>query len=188
MNNRLLAFVDRIDRVVIKIGHVMTVFFAIVVCISFYEVVMRYVFNAPTSWVHETTTFLISISLIYGGVYCYAADRHIAMTFIVDRFGVKVRWFAQFLVNNLVLLFISMLFYGAYFSAYEAFFRPNGKFHMQTSGSAIDTPFPALNKGFLLLSCAVFFVLVILHYLRHLAIRKAVFDGTFVEPKAHDEE
>lgn len=166
----------------------MTILFAVVVCISFYEVVMRYVFNAPTSWVHETTTFLISISLIYGGIYCYAADRHIAMVFIVQRFGSKGQWFFQFLVNNLVLIFISLLLYGAYFSAYDAFFRPNGSFHMQTSGSALDTPFPALNKGFLLVCCIIFFVLVILHYIRHLMIKKAVFDGTYVEPEANGKE
>ena len=171
-----------------RIGHVVTFLFAIVVCISFYEVVMRYAFNSPTSWVHETTTFLISLGLLYGGVYCYAADKHIAMVFIVQRFGRKGQWIAKFIVNNLVLVFISMLLYGAYFSADDAFFRPNGKFHMQTSGSALDTPFPALNKGFLLVSCVMLFTLVILHDVRHIAIRKAVFEGTHIESKADEKE
>lgn len=176
----IVAFADRVDRAIIKIGNGMTVIFAVVVCISFYEVISRYLFNSPTSWVHETTTFLISLCLIFGGVFCYASDRHIAMVFIVNRFGAKSRWWTTFIVNNLVFAFVSMLLYGAYFSAYDAFFRPNGTFHMQTSGTALDSPFPAINKGFLLVACIVFFVLVVLHYIRHLAIRKAVFDGTYV--------
>jgi len=188
MNSRIAAFVGRVDGVIMKIGHVLTVLFAVVVAISFYEVVMRYVFDAPTSWVHETTTFLISLSLIYGGVYCYSADRHIAMTFIVDFLGPKTKWCIQFVVNNLMMIFITMLLYGSYLSAGDAFFRPNGKFHMQTSGSAIDTPFPALSKGFFFVSCIVLLVLVVLHYVRHIAVAKSVFDGTYVEPDKGEEE
>ena len=188
MNSRTVALVQRIDQGVMRIGNVMSIIFAVVVCIAFYEVIMRYAFNAPTSWVHETTTFLVSLCLLYGGVYCYAADRHIAMVFIVQRFGQKFQWYAKFIVNNLTLLFVSMLLHGAYFSATDAFYKPNGKFHMQTSGSILDSPFPALSKAFLLVCCTILFGLVILHYARHLVVRKAVFDGTYVEPTLGEQE
>ena len=31
------------------------------------EVILRYVFNAPTIWAHETTIFLCGVAFVYGG-------------------------------------------------------------------------------------------------------------------------
>lgn len=187
MSTGITKIVEKTDRAIIRIGHLMTLLFAVVVVISFFEVVMRYVFNSPTSWVHETTTFLVSISLIYGGVYCYSADRHIAMTFVVEFFGPRVRWFVQLIVNACTLVFVTMLLHGSYLSALDAFFRPNGKFHMQTSGSVLDTPFPAVNKGFFFASCIILFVLVVLHCVRHVVLYKPLCDGTYVDPNSREE-
>lgn len=187
MSRGFTKFVEATDRAIVRIGHAVTFLFAVVVAISFFEVVMRYLFNSPTSWVHETTTFLVSISLIYGGVYCYASDRHIAMTFVVDSFSPRVRWFAGLLVHACTSVFVTLLLYGSYLSAWDAFFRPNGRFHMQTSGSAIDTPFPAINKGAFFASCIVLFVLVMLHFARHVALYKPMCDGVYVNPNARED-
>lgn len=162
------TFIDRVDHGVEKLGDWLSVIFLIVVVIGFFEVVMRYVFDAPTLWVHETTTFLISISLLYGGVSCYAVDRHIAMTFIRERFSAKTQWIMQLIVECMMFMFISMLTYGAYCTARDAFISPFGKIKLQTSGTILDTPFPAINKGFLLLSCSAILVLCCLHIYRHI--------------------
>ncbi|PIE69296.1 MAG: hypothetical protein CSA21_03320 [Deltaproteobacteria bacterium] len=157
-----------IDRIFIRLGHCISVLFLVVVCISFYEVIMRYVFDSPTLWVHETTSFLVSLALLFGGISCYAAEKHIAMTFIADSFPVMVRWYTVLFVETCTLLFAVMLAYGAFLSAKDAFISPFGKFRMQTSGSALDTPFPALNKGFFFFTCIMLIFLVILHLIRHL--------------------
>ena len=157
-----------IDRIFVRAGHFVSILFLIVVCISFYEVVMRYIFNAPTLWVHETTSFLVSLAMLFGGVACYADEKHIAMTFISDSFPPKVRWFTALFVEVCTLVFAMMMTYGAYLSARDAFISPFGTFRMQTSGSALDLPYPALNKGFFFATCIMLLFLVILHLLRHL--------------------
>ena len=48
------------------------------------EVVLRYVFNSPTIWAHETTIFLCGIAFVYGGLYCAARDSHIRVVLIYD--------------------------------------------------------------------------------------------------------
>ena len=176
----MLDFIDKVDRAVVRIGNGASLLYFFVVSIAFYEVVTRYFFNAPTSWVHETTTFVVGLCLVYGGVHCYAADKHIAMVFIRDSFGPRVRWIFDFIGHTLILIFFVLMLIGAFDSAWDAFIRPNGDFRMQTSGTGIDTPFPALSKGFLFVCCVALLGLGILHYIRHLAIAKAVFDGTYV--------
>ena len=41
------------DRVVERFGELTSYLFIVIVGISAYEVVMRYLFGAPTMWVHE---------------------------------------------------------------------------------------------------------------------------------------
>ena len=188
MSGTTEAFVERIDKTIIRIGHAMSILFAIVVVIAFFEVISRYLFNAPTSWVHETTTFFVSLCLLYGGLHCYAGKRHIAMTFIVQTLSQRLQWIMQLVVHGLTLLFVLMMLYGSYYSAMDAFFKPNGRFHMQTSGTALDSPFPAITKGFFAVCCVIFLVLVLLHIARHFAIRKAVFEGSYIEPAKDGEE
>lgn len=158
-----------IDRIFIRLGEIVSILFLVVVCISFFEVIMRYVFNSPTIWVHETTSFLVSLALLFGGVSCYAAQKHIAMTFISDSLPIMPRWYTILCVEVFTLIFALMMAYGSFLSAKDAFISPFGTFRMQTSGTALDMPFPALNKGFFFLTCIMLITLVIVHLLRHLA-------------------
>lgn len=157
-----------IDRFFIRVGDFVSILFLIVVCISFFEVIMRYLFNAPTLWVHESTSFLVSLAMLFGGVACYADEKHIAMTFISDSFSPVARWYTVLFVEVCTLVFSIMMAYGAFLAAKDAFISPFGSFRMQTSGSALDPPFPALNKGFFFATCIMLVFLVMLHLLRHL--------------------
>lgn len=157
-----------IDRFFIRAGHFVSILFLVVVLISFYEVIMRYLFHAPTLWVHETTSFLISLAMLFGGISCYADNKHIAMTFIVDGFSTVTRWYLTLFVEACTLVFAVMMTYGSFLSARDAFISPFGAFRMQTSGSALDPPFPALNKGFFFATCIMLVLLVVLHLIRHI--------------------
>ncbi|MDW6092524.1 TRAP transporter small permease [Vibrio rhizosphaerae] len=165
MKNNVIV---KIDSIFIRLGNWLSIIFFCVVVISFFEVVMRYVFDSPTTWVHETTTFIISLSLLYGGVACYADNKHIRMEFIKQIFSNKIQWYMELLVEIFMLIFILMLTYGAFCSARDAFISPFGTFKMQTSGTVLDTPFPALNKGFFLLTCVAMLILCMLHITRHI--------------------
>ncbi|AIN48086.1 TPA: TRAP transporter small permease [Pasteurella multocida] len=164
----LLWLCNKLDQIFIKVGYYVSYIFLLVVIIGFYEVVARYLFSSPTLWVHEVTTFLISLSLLYGGVACYASNKHIAMTFIRQKLPNKIKWLLELLVEILIFIFFILLSYGAYLSAREALFTPSGKFKMQTSGSVLDMPFPAIEKSFFFISCLIIVVLSVLHIFRHI--------------------
>lgn len=62
-----------------------------VTCIVVYEVIMRYLFNAPTTWVGEMSIYLCMgigfLSLAYG----LKSDSHFSITPLIDRFTPKTR-------------------------------------------------------------------------------------------------
>jgi len=69
-----------------KIG-VMTSYLALpLIVVVVWEVVMRYVFNAPTSWGFETTTFIYGVHFVLGFSYTHLHDGHVS----IDVFEAKL--------------------------------------------------------------------------------------------------
>ena len=73
-----------LDKAIVRIGNALSLLFLFTVAISFYEVVMRYVFNAPTIWVHESASFLGACLFVFGGIYALATNKHVRVVLIYD--------------------------------------------------------------------------------------------------------
>ena len=120
-----------------------------------YEVVARYVFGAPTIWSHETTTLLCALCFAYGGSYCLARNSHIRIVILYDRVSPKYRRYLDIFNTFAGLIWGCMLVYAASTLVKKSWLTPLGEFHMETSASAWDPPFPALTKAFLMLALIV---------------------------------
>lgn len=70
-----------LGRLVDRFGYVFAVGIVVAAAILLVEVFLRYIFNRPTIWAHETTTFLCGIAFIYGGLYCASRNSHIRVAF-----------------------------------------------------------------------------------------------------------
>ncbi|SON54973.1 TRAP-type mannitol/chloroaromatic compound transport system, small permease component [Hartmannibacter diazotrophicus] len=141
------------------------------------EVVLRYVFNAPTIWAHETTVFLCALAFVYGGLYCTARDSHIRVVLIYDAVSPTVRRGLDVIISIISAIASAFFAWASWELVKRAIFRPDGSIHLETSGSAWDPPFPALLKLFLLAVMAVmtvqFVILAINHARRAVAKREA---------------
>lgn len=157
---------SRMDIWIVKIGNVIGWLYFFAVVISVYEVIMRYGFNRPTSWVHETTLMLVGIGMLWGGTYCMAEDRHIRVTVVRDALNEKTRRIVDVIVGALNLLFCAGLAWAGYFMTQKALFDPTGIFRAQRSGSAFNSPAPAIVK-------TVLFIVVILMTLQAIQQLKA---------------
>ncbi|MDO6584733.1 TRAP transporter small permease [Salipiger sp. 1_MG-2023] len=137
-----------------------------------YEVVLRYAFNAPTKWVHETVVFLSAIAFVYGGLYAAAIDKHIRVVIFYDRMSEGLR--RLFDVGISVICLVASVFFAwaAWLSVKRAAWTPQGEFRLETSGSAWNPAYPGLLKIFLL-------VILIL-----LAIQFAIFTVNYLRKKA----
>lgn len=146
---------SRLDVWVVKIGNVVGWLFFGAVVISIFEVILRYGFNRPTTWVHETTLMMVGIGMLWGGTYCTAEDRHIRVTVVRDAMNEKVRRIVDVIVGVFNLLFCSGLTWAGYIMADKALFDPTGVFRLQRSGSAFNSAAPAVVK-------TVLFIVVVL--------------------------
>lgn len=113
------------------------------------EVVLRYGFNRPTIWGHETVIFLTAITFLFGGLYVASRDRHIRVVLVYDALGPRARRItdvALSVVNALACLVFAL---ASWQVAEAAMFTPSGEFRFDTTGSAWNPPTPGIIKLFL---------------------------------------
>lgn len=163
-----------------KLGRPFGIVFLFITAFTFYEVVMRYVFNAPTQWVHETTTALSAVCFAFGGVYCLATDRHIRVVLIYDALGPRGRRVMDVLISIIGMAATGLMAWASSGLAWKAFFRPTGEFRFETTGTAWNPPTPVIVKTFLFLSLCIMCAQFALQTLRHLR------RDPMVDPVGHD--
>lgn len=135
------------------------------------EVFLRYVFNNPTLWVHETSIFLCGSAFIYGGLYCAARDSHIRVVLIYD--SLTPRWRRTFDVAIYLVSAGAAIFFAwaSWLMVERAFWAPDGRFRMEGTGSAWNPPTPALLKGFLfiiMIVLAIQFIILAVNNMRRI--------------------
>ncbi len=137
--------------------------------ISVGEVVSRYVFDSPTSWVHETTVFLIAIMFCVGGPVALARDKHIRVRILYDTVSPRVRNWLDVLNGIISLGFCGGMSWAAYTLFWRSSHDPSGAWTLERSGTSWNPPFPTLTKGIILLALAIMTVQVVLHLTQAIA-------------------
>lgn len=131
--------------------------------ISVYEVGARYIFDNPTSWVHETTVFLIAIIFALGGPIALARDKHIRVRLLYDWVSPKTRRWLDVLNSVITFIFLAGMTYAAWVMFYKATHAPTGAIMLERSGTSWNPPFPAWIKTVILISVAVMLVQTVAH-------------------------
>lgn len=139
-----------LGRIVDKMGYVFAAGIVIAALVLLLEVFLRYVFNSPTRWAHETTTFLCGISFIFGGLYCASRNSHIRVVLIYDALSPYWRRVMDVLISIVSCIAALAFTYAAVQMVGNATFAPDGAFRLERSGSAWNPPTPAMVKIFLL--------------------------------------
>jgi TRAP-type C4-dicarboxylate transport system permease small subunit len=127
------------------------------VLVSTYEVIVRYVFNSPTSWGHELTTFINAIFIAYGCIYTEARSRHVKVNWIYENAGKKLKQGLDLLRSIILMIFATGTGYGFYIFSKKAIIDTDGNFYLETSGTSWNPPFPAFGKTFFLIVMILLF-------------------------------
>ncbi|WP_316014149.1 TRAP transporter small permease [Roseobacter sp. HKCCA0434] len=158
-----------LGRIVERGGILFAAGIVIAAFILIQEVVLRYVFNAPTIWAHETTIFLSGLAFVYGGLLCTARDKHIRVVLIYDAVGPRIRRALDIIISAVCAAASAMFAWAAWLMVGRAAFTPQGEFRLERSGSAWDPVYPGLMKVFLLIVLtvmAVQFAILTINYAR----------------------
>ncbi len=87
-----MEFVSRtIDTIVKRQAEGSSLLMALLVVFVCFEVVLRYVFNAPTVWSLELTTYLYGIHFVMGYSYTELHHGHVRVDILSSRFPPKVQ-------------------------------------------------------------------------------------------------
>ena len=139
--------------------------------ISVVEVFLRYGFNNPTSWVHESVVFLVAVTFALGGPAALARNSHIRVKVLYDSAGPRLKcWMDRF--NDLVTLgFCLAMSYAAFHMFWRASHNPLGEWQLERSGTSWNPPFPALVKGMILFALALMTLQALLHVVQSIRAR-----------------
>ena len=115
-----MAWLDRIDKINAWIGKIVSFMIPIVIGITVYEVVMRYVFNSPTIWVHETSDHLFAFSFLLGGAYTFSQGGHVKVDVLYNHFSERNKVILDICTSFFFFLFIGLLLWKGGEMAWES--------------------------------------------------------------------
>ena len=161
-------YTGRLGQAVNAGGTVFALLLVVSAGILIFEIVMRYVFDAPTMWAHETVIFISGTAFVYGGLYTVARNQHIRIVVIYGQLPPGIRRRVDVVISFVSFLATAMFAWAAWQGVRRALWNPAGDIRLERSGSAWNPPFPALLKLFLLIALLVmaaqFLILTVNHF------------------------
>lgn len=97
-----------IDAISAFAGFISTVALGVMTAIVTYEVVSRYLFNAPTTWVTEISTYLFVAIVFLGLAEAQRSNAHVRVEVLVDRLAGDRRAFVELIGLWLGVLFVTI--------------------------------------------------------------------------------
>lgn len=156
-----------IDQLSKAAGAIAAVLIVPAILISTYEVIARYVFNAPTLWVFPTTTALCAISFVLAGPYVLQRNELIRVTVIYDRLGVRNKHIVDIISATMELAWAAVLTIASGMQASNSIFRfRGGEWRPEALSGAWHAPVPALLRGMLFVACLLFLLQAIVSLIR----------------------
>lgn len=129
-----------LDRVSVFVGRLTMMLIVLLTSVMLYEVVLRYVFEAPTLWANELSLWLAGFVFLTAGLYAMQQRSHIRIFLLYDMTPRWVQRLFDCISTCLIVIFAAALIYGGYGEAFQKFGR------WETFGTAFDPPIPATLK------------------------------------------
>ena len=137
-------------------------FYIISAFVTLYEVVARYVFNAPTQWAFEMVMVLCASAWMISAGYVTLKKRHIGITVFHILVSDRARWRLDLFAMLVGIAALFLLLSDASIRAYKAVGM------IERTGSAFNSPMPMLLKTMLMLGASIYLAQLMVNLHRHL--------------------
>lgn len=117
------SWFDVIDKISEYTGKSLSWFIVVIVVIYCTEVFLRSVFNAPTIWAHESSTYFFGAFFMLGGAYALRMGKMVNVDIFVNRFSPRTRALVDGLMNLIALAFLFVLIYKGTELAYSSIMK-----------------------------------------------------------------
>ncbi len=115
------GFISFADHLSISVGKSFSWCIVILMCGTCYEVIMAYVFNAPTLWNFDLSMQMYGAILMMSGAYCLATESHVRGDVIYRLFKPKTQGWID-LILYFIFFFpgvLALVFYGYDYAAFS---------------------------------------------------------------------
>lgn len=107
---RFLAVVDATNN---WVGKVFSFLVIVILFVTLYEVILRFVFNKPTAWGHNIAAMTFSVYGILLGGYCLLHNTHVKIDILYARLSARGKAIADLATAGLGFTFIiALLWFG----------------------------------------------------------------------------
>jgi TRAP-type mannitol/chloroaromatic compound transport system permease small subunit len=105
-------FVNRIERITTNIGIIAALTLVPLILTTTYEVLARYIFDAPTIWAYEVGYMLTGTHFLLGMAYTLQQGQFIRIDIFSQDMSVKTRAFIDLCAYSVILPLMMWLTYG----------------------------------------------------------------------------
>ena len=101
---------DAIKNVLNKILEILgTVTLGIMTILVVYQVITRYVFNAPSRFSEALSQYLFVWMIMFGSAYVYGSREHLTIDLLKDKFSPKLNMIVEVIANVCLFAFILLV-------------------------------------------------------------------------------
>ncbi|MEM9147353.1 MAG: TRAP transporter large permease subunit [Pseudomonadota bacterium] len=156
------SIVDHISRFS---GLAVAQLYLICAAVTVYEVIARYVFNAPTSWAFEVVMVVCAVAWMISAGYVTLKKRHIGITVFYIMAGDRGRWALDLFAMGVGVLALFML-------ADDTLVRALDSIDLiERAGTAFNSPEPMVLKTALCLGAMIYLAQLLVNLWRHFESR-----------------
>jgi len=127
-----------IDRIALLFGRITMMLIILMTCVMLYEVLVRYVFEAPTLWANELTLWIAGFVFLISGLYAMQQRTHIRIFLLYDLCPRWVQRVFDCIWVTLICVFVFFTVFGSYKQIFITKF-----YRWEMFGTAFDPPIPA---------------------------------------------
>ncbi len=107
--NFLTGFIRSVENINDRMGKIISFLVYPIMLVLVYEVVMRYAFNKPTIWAHETSCMLYGAHFVLGGAYALRHGAFVNVEVLYMRFSKRTRAIIDLFTWTLFYVFVGAL-------------------------------------------------------------------------------
>jgi TRAP-type mannitol/chloroaromatic compound transport system permease small subunit len=157
------SVLNGMDRVSQFLGLAVAHFYLVCALVTAYEVIMRYLFNAPTLWAFEVVMVTCASAWVLSGAYVTMRRGHIAITVLYQYTRGWARWYLDLFIQLVTLASMSVLLYALWEPMSSAL-----RGGVERSGTSFNSPEPAVLKTMLFAGALLYALQTLANLMRHL--------------------
>ncbi|MFC1914950.1 TRAP transporter small permease subunit [Chloroflexota bacterium] len=89
-------------------GKTLSYFVYFIIFLLMYEIILRYFFDLPTAWVHESSKLIFGAASVLMGAYCLLHNQHIRIDVVYGRFSPRTKAIVDCFTLGIIMFFCTL--------------------------------------------------------------------------------